>query len=515
MNSLQILYAITDIDSRYILSAQEVMGLMTSPARRKAISRKLVLIVATLAFIAATFTTALAVSPEFRDSVFAFWGISQTEIIPELNPFEEQGATEMDVKRDKIDIGGIIEATYVQCPMHSYAQNSIFKVCTDEVMMNSGNHYDAYYVEEQSFIQLEEQHFSETYQILGRDIHMEFDWVEYNGIVSFTYVDPDVSFRKANLSGPAEATLFTVDIDLPGDLGCIGYPVLINVRTGELNDICAGTGVEHLPEISQAAISEDLSKLLLVDRDGLIYYLDLLSRQLYSLDALSGEHVAECSLIGNTIACWTLEDASIEEAKLGTYRAWTIDLTTFARTELFSGIPATAATSYDVWSETYGLYEDVPDIWANVSNGKELEPLGCEGLHFIEGFDKTLHWGNMYAGSHFAVEVNSDRTVSVIDLATGEKALIDGFLWPDAAYPNIEYCPSPDGRKLLFHTRTTDGYFATIGVLDFDQKLYFEFDRQNLGLTWEHTVYWLDNDTIVVDTKDNGTSKDFYLYRLL
>lgn len=515
MNATQLLDALTDIDNRQLLSAQELLGYAQSRSRRRSLRSRLILVAAVIALLAASFTTAMAVSPTFREAVYRYFVAEQKEIIPEFDPFDEIDPTAMEVERDAIDIGGIIQATYVHYPMYSHARNGVFMVCTDEVMMNSGNHYEAYYVEEENFLKLESQHFSQDYQIMGNDIHMEFDWVEHNGIVSYTYIDADVPFRKANLSGDASATLFTVDLELPGGLGNTAYPVLINVRTGELTDICAGTGVEKLPNLYQAAISEDLTKLLLVDWDGEIYYVDLVARQLYRVDELSGEETAECALIGDSLACWALEGASVEDVNLGTYRAWSIDLNTLERRELFSGIPATATTSYDVWSETYELYQNAPGVWEKLSGGKELEPLGCAGLHFIEGFSKTSHWGNMYSGTWFAIEVDNSRNVYVIDLTTGEKSSIPGFLWPETEYPYITCDPSPDGKKLLIYTYNMDGYFDSIGVLDFEKKSYNAFNRMNLGKAHEHTVYWFDHNSVIVNTHDDAGTMDYYIYQLL
>lgn len=515
MKTMQFLDALTDIENRYLLSAQELLGYTHQRPRHRRLRSRLILIAAVISLIAASFTTAMAVSPTFREAVYRFFVTEEKEIIPEFDPFDEISPTTMEVEQEPITIGGTIQATYVHFPMQSHARNGVFMVCTDEVMMNSGNHYDAYYVEGRDVIKLESRHFSQDYRILGNDIHMEFDWVERNGTVSYTFVDSDVPFRKSNLAGDASATLFTVDLELPDGLGNTAYPVLINVRTGELTDICAGTGVEKLPNICQAAISEDLTRLLLVDWDGNLYYADLTAKQLYSVDALSGEKTAECALAGDTLACWALDGASIEEVNLGTYRAWSIDLNTLECKELFSGIPATATTSYDVWSETYELYQNAPGIWEKIGGGKELEPLGCAGLHFIEGFSKTSHWGNMYAGTRFAIEVDPDRSVYVIDLATGEKSSIPGFLWPETEYPYITCLPSPDGKKLLIYTYNTDGYFDSIGVLDFDKKCYNVFDRQNLGKAHEHTVYWFDHNSIIVNTKDEAGTKDYYIYQLL
>lgn len=520
MNSQNILDAMTNIENTHILSAQKNLGYDTAMQtdtlrfiqKRRTMRRPLALAAVVILLMSICVTTVLAVSPELREMVFTFLGITEPEIVPELTDGDESKPGNMEVEDERTNIGGVMEATYIHYPAASHARNGIFLVCTDEVMMNSGNHYDAYYEENGEFIKLEEQTFRQDYQILGNDIHVEFDWVEYNGDVTLTYVDSIVPFRKSNLAGGAEATLFMLEIELPGGMGSTSYPVLINVRTGELTDICAGTGVEELPGLYNAAISEDLTRLLLVDWDKKLYYVDLVTKQLYSVDELSGEHAQECALTEDVLACWVLEGDSVEDGILGTYRAWGIDLTTLERTELFSGISATAATSYDVWSNSYDM---LPELWKEMSGGAELAPLTCEGIHHIQGFSMTSNWGNMYSGSKFAVEVDIDRNVYAIDLASGRKTIIDGFLWLDVEYPWVQCVPSADGEKLLIYTSTTEGYFGTIGVLDFAKKSYVEFSRENLNDRNEHTIYWFDNESIIIATSHEGNSKDYYVYRLL
>lgn len=520
MNNSTILDAMTHIENEYILSAGKKLGYGenahgSTPSverNRWSFRRTAALLAAVLVMTAALLTAAFAASPEFREMVYTFFGIGEPEVIPEKTPGEESTPGDMKVEENRVTIGGTIEGTYIHYPAFSAARNGIFMVCTDEVMMNSGNHYDAYYEENGEFRPLEEYTFCRDYHILGNDIHMEFEWVEHNGNVSFTYVDGDVPFRKSNLAGDVSATLFTLDIDLPGELGNTNYPVLINVETGELTDICAGTGVERLPGICQAAISEDLTRLLLADWDGNLFYVDLPAKQLYSVDDLAGTHVEECAFAGDTLACWVLEGDSIQEGKLGTYRAWSVDLATMTCRELFSGISATAATSYDVWSNAYDV---PPELWEEIGGGMEREPLTWEGLHFIEGFSRSSNWGNMYAGSKFALEVDSGRNVYVIDLATGERAVIDGLLWPEMEYPRIQCVPSADGEKLLIYTTTMEGYFGSVGVLDYGTKCYTEFSRENLSGKNEHTIYWFDNSSILIATSDREDSRDYYVYRLL
>ena len=129
-----------------------------------------------------------------------------------------------------------------------------------------------HYEENGECIRLGEHTFSQNYHILGNDIHLEFQWVEHEGNVSFTYMETDMPLYKPDCAGSVSSSLMMLRIDPPGDLAYTLYPVLINVQTGELTDICAGLGVENLPEILQAAISQDLTKLVLVDWEKNLYF---------------------------------------------------------------------------------------------------------------------------------------------------------------------------------------------------------------------------------------------------
>lgn len=507
MKPIELLCAMTYINSSYILSAQKRMGYLpeearpSKPLRAAPLLRKaLALAAALMIAVSVLFITALAVSEDFREYVFRFFRVEQTEVVPEYD--RENGEALFAVEQENVDIGGVIRGTYVHTPAASHARSGIFSVCTDETEMNSGNHYDAYALENGSFVKLEEQWFDREITVQGVTVPMKFEWTEHDGNVAVTYVDADAPYRLYGLSGSADSVL--ADVYLPGE-----YPVLLNLRTGEATDVLSGTGAETLGGIANAALTEDRTKMLLITYPGEIYLADLKEKTLLSVDALSGERVEECTVTGNTLVCWTLDGASIQEAALGTLRAWNIDLETMERRELFA-IPATPATSHDVWSEYQGdvTFDEAGNlVWVDKVAWSHA------GIQFLDGFNQTIHWGNLYAGSCFAVEVDQTRNVYVIDLQTGEKTVIPGYLWPETSYPLLECSPSPDGKKLLLYDRST-GHVGTVGVLDFEKKCYYEFDRENEKNVDEHLVYWFDHDSIIVTAENGSLIQDYYVYRL-
>lgn len=502
MNALQLLDALGNVQDPYILSAARHLGYEKHIRKRRfPLGRTAACLTAALLMLCLSFGTAMAVSPEFREFVYSFLRIEQPEVIPNHTDPIPESSGHLSVEPEKIRIGAQLEGTYVHTPVASHARNGLFLICTDEVMMNSGNHYDAYREERGALVKLEERTFCRDYTILGNDFHVEFKWVDAGGHCVITYADSRELWRKQNLSGPLEHTLFTFSCQIPGGKYLTNYPVLMDMNTGELTDILAGTGAENLDGIYQASISQDLTRMVLVTQEKELYYVDIPGKKLYSVDELSGEHAEECALTDTTLTCWVLEGDSIEEAALGTYRIWAIDLKTMERRDLFQALPATPATSYDVWSETCRIWENTaPD---------------SVGLHFLEGFNMTSHWGNMYSGSRFALEVDENRNVWVIDLATAEKSIIDGFTWPEMQYPQVECIPSPDGQKLLIQWRAEMTYYDRISILDFGQKTYFTFSRENLNAVNEHTIYWFDHNSILIATTSHEGTTDYYVYRLL
>lgn len=379
---------------------------------------------------------ALVANAEFRESVCAFFGITD-----------------------------LVKGTYIHLPIQSSAKNGLFMVCTDEVQMNSGNHYAAYYEENGECIRLEEHTFDQNYHILGNDIHLKFQWVEHEGNVSFTYIETDIPLYKPDCAGSVSSSLMMLRIDPPGDFAYTLYPVLINVQTGELTDICAGLGVENLPEILQAAISQDLTKLVLVDWEKNLYFVDLVNKGLYQVDELIGKKVSSCVLAGEKLVCLTEEN--------GIYSAYAFDPATGKSEEVYSGRPK-----------------------------------------FIRGFDHHFLSNAMYLGTRFALETDADRNVFVIDLTNGTRSHMSGLLWPETGSGKVECVPSIDGNKLLIYKRAAAKY-ESVGVVDFLRKSYTAFSCEDLNDVDGRTAYWFDHESVIIEARsDDNSGKDYYIYRI-
>lgn len=474
MKAFELLDAMTDISNEQIQSAQQRLGYepqQPTPRRPIRLKRLLFLSAAILAIMAAMLATAMAVNTDFRAFVFDILRMEQPHIIED--PALDAPLTAENMYVEAPMIGDPIQARRIHTPVASHARNGVFLLCTDEVEMRQGSRYDAYYEQDGELIKLEQKHFRHDYSLYGADFSIELDWVEYQNAPKITWIDPNQPIRLPNHSGPTSAALVQFLLPQTGSW----YPVLLNFHTGEVTDVLADTGADQLSRIDKAAISPDCTKMLLgqlTADDYLLYYADLSSKTLYSLDQLFGQHIDACSLIDNTLACWSYQD--------GSYTAWNLNLSTMEKTLLFAG---------------------KPDAFALENNGV--------GLVFLMGFDNMNHWGEMYAGSRFALEVDADQKISIIDLKTGLVSPLEGFTWP----ANAQRIPSPDGKKLLIAAGEDGMDLEYIGILDTEHHQLTEFARDH-GTLGEFGPYWFDQNTVALQgpVNSDSLSADYFLYQI-
>lgn len=493
MNADVLLDAIGLLDDRYFETEVKTRVI---PWRRRMIA-----LVAAVLIVILSIGTVMAVSSDFRLMVFRFFRIEQPVVIPstpvdtqidpgnmiveptvqiEVKPTTQEGAAEQYGKQ-------VVTGMYVHTPVATHARDGVFLVNKDSVSMKQGNHYDAYYEDKGELVKLPQHVFNQTYTVHGCRVHVWFEWAEHNGGAVMTWVDPDAQFRTYNGQPSAEAMLFYFRLTWQmenGEYRSGAYPVLLNLYTGEMTELLAGTEAEWMPYFDSMAISQDRTKLLLRQKErkeSSLYYVDLLSKEVYSLDELSGEHVDACSLAGNKLICWSSTD---HEYKANCYKIWNFDLTTFERTDLF----------------------------AEMLNAEQTRAEDA-GIVFLEGFDGRSHWGNNYTGSPFALAVDENQTLCLIDLASGEKVSLPEMRWQ----PGMSMNPSSDGSKLLMTSRTEGELdIGCVAVVDYDRRTVLQFYRDNPNQILESMAYWYDANTVVVCSEVYSTSlcTDYYFYKL-
>jgi hypothetical protein len=103
----------------------------------------------------------------------------------------------------------------------------------------------------------------------------------------------------------------------------------------------------------------------------------------------------------------------------------------------------------------------------------------------------------------------------VIDLLNGQRSIIDGFEWQQDDEVFTECVPSADGNKLLIYSRGPTTYYESIGVLDFSNRTYVKFSRENVGSVNEHRAFWFDNNSVAIATSGDDDTRQYYIYRIV
>ena len=480
MNAENILFALTDIEDSYIRDAQNHMSYGAVGHRKTSCLKRTLLVAAVLLLlVVASFTTAMAASGTFREKVFRFLQIQQEPVVEDS--IDKPITTKDMYAEDTFTIGETITGQYVHTPVASHARVGVYLVCTDPVEMRQASHYDAYLEQNGEFIQLENHDFRKEYTLYGCPFTIDGTWAERDGSAFFTWLPSDASIRTYNQYDSTQFSMVLVHLTLQNAHGMeyyTSYPVLLDLHTGELSDVLAGTQAYTLPGIEHAAITPDQTKMLLqqTTQSGYkLFYADLVKHRLYDLDELSGQRTDACTVIDDVLTCWQNRGDS--------FQIWKIDLNTMERTEL---------------------------VKHGFNSG--MTPAPDAGIQFLQGFDNWNHSGNMYAGTHFAVLVDDEQAVSVLDLKNGEVTPVPGLVWPQ----DVERIASPDGKKLLLTKPKSDSSDTYIGVLDFTQRQYVEFTQTNNQPREEGYPYWFTNDAVIFMNSVSWDSycSDYHVYRL-
>ena len=491
MNSELLLDAIGEARDEHIVSAVTRLGYITTntskPLSRKSRTPKrkaLIGLAAAIILLLGSFVTAMAVSEDFREAVFAFFHISVLEVVPETRPETQSESPEYSVS--EVELDEMIHAKYIWIPGWSTSQNGIFLCSKDEIVYNRGSRFELYAEEGNELIPVETRAVNMDYNWNGRDYHFEFEWGAHGNHLAFAYVYDRGDNGWYFMTIPDSASSVMVSFDHITKYNDDEYPIysqypmVFDLENERIIDPLEGCGVESLTRISNAVFSDDLSRALLAQNSDdylshMLYYCDTGAKQFYSIDELSGQRTDACVFTGDNLTCWALGDD-------GNYDCWRINLTTYERTEVFEDIPA--------YNKAAG-----------------------HGIVFIDGFDIMHHAGWACPGSSYALEVKEDASVYVIDLDNGEQFLIEGFLWPDSVNTDMECVGNPTGTRLLICERGEGSFgYNRVGVIDFAAKCYIRLERGDFTIN-EQSIYWFDADRIVVATDSDEIGGSVYIYK--
>ncbi|MGN0981332.1 MAG: hypothetical protein ACI4O0_00425 [Candidatus Limivicinus sp.] len=365
-----------------------------------------------------------------------------------------------------VKAGAVISELYKGKPLRPAEGCGLFLLCSDPVEMNQGSHYDAFALNAEGTLeQLKEQLFNNAYTLDGNRYHLNFDWTTHEGVKVATYVSSDMAASMVYLSDAGSESLFLLRWRTgQGSTVYNCYPVTLDLESGELTDFLAGCRLDSLDQICNAAFNPDRSGILLAQEGGAIYYCDLKSNAVYSLDGLSGEPVKACTLISDRIICWNQSGEG--SGALGDYRFWSISLTDFRRQEM----PA--------------LQTDVDTAALRFAH--------------LAGFDSQLRGGRMFSGSRYALCTSGSGQTYVLDMEEWSLRAVEGYTLPAS---NLSCTGSPDGQRLLLKDTGSN----KAAVLDYRDCTMVWLDIQNA-----ERLIWFDSDTVLEQPGDGN----FFLYDL-
>ena len=507
MTRLDFLTNLNDAQDEYIEDAlslldSKIISIKPKPVRR-VFRRVFTGLVAAIIILLSSFAVAMAASPEFREAVFSFFHI-RTADVTEHSPVENQELTIENSSSQENDEEIHVTVTRVKLPIKGSGANGLFRICTDEIEYNQGSHYDLYSQQGGELVKLESHAVRTTETRFGKTFRFDFEWASDGKNTAIGYIrspegtSDDGDYRIQFLTGhPYEALVL-----LTNESGGL-YPLRMDLNTGALTDFTASIDMNRVGGITawgysdngrllDLSLSGDLTRLVFRNPDGTVFYGNLTTGDLINISDLVGDDLDSACLAGDdTIVCRSKVGGSFDEEKAEQYVApsicfWRISLDTM-QPEQVGVFPTTALTNPEA-----------------ILHGTEL--IGA-GLVYPA-----------VSANRYLLDIDAERHVFVTDLANGERAEIEGFLWPETPLSRIECQGSPCGDRLLISEYDEQGELYRLTVLDFSRLLWITIDRENAAGGIEHWRTWFDNDRIMIDSDsvdENGRSTGeswYYLY---
>ncbi len=236
------------------------------------------------------------------------------------------------------------------------------------------------------------------------------------------------------------------------------YPYLCNLETGEITDILAGTGVSELEYAYQYIWSESMNRLFVTTRE---------PRRTYYCDIERGIFAPLDELVDSDALWGTFADGDTavitNSMPSATCSAWALNLDTLVCRQTLTDAPA----------------YDGP---------------GSEGAQLL--------------GDRYCIYTSETGAATVIDLVTGERRPVDGFVNRGSFLAN--------GSKLLYYSTDEDAgglSISALGVIDMDTGTFTAFDRSGYENMTGASVGWLDDERIMLESASSGSGLHYlYIY---
>ena len=420
------------------------------PVKRR---RAPLLLAAVLTVLLALLATAVSADESFRREVFQFFRIPVAEQVPQdLDAGKEGDALFLGTT----ELEGGVTVQYLRLTGQWDDENGILCHWQDEARTEA----DFYAVTDGGLQSLESHRLTTTVSWRGTDYAIDLQWAAFGDalrVQAFGNQNWDVSY----LEGRADAVLLRLFGGTGEEYG--EHAMLLDLSTGEVTDLFAGTGAEELTNVVQITLSGDLRRAILsCDYGEQLYLCDLEKKTTKPVEEVLGGPVDGLwFIVGDLVGWYTMDEAY-------RYTCFVADLADGTTTLRFADQPA---------------YQ------------RELD----RGVVFLEG--------------RYVLEVLEDRQTVLLDLLTGAETAVADFTYPEG---DSRTRPNSTGNKILFLEMEMDGEglgISELTVLDLERGTAAALGREGYDVRQEVSVSWFDDDRVVIRSEEADGTQLLSLYR--
>lgn len=462
MKALELSEKLGYINDDLIEKAAAIGGLVK---RRRAVKRIVVAALIAAIVLIGTFSTAMAVSEDFRAAVIAFFKLSTPETVaPDVTKMSSGDITVYSSS----SIDGLVDINYLKIDGDYEYNDGVVYVWHGDNDYANGTYYC---VVDNTLVPLHTERIETSFTCRGYTWDVRFDYAVVDGI-PYIHNIPDsrmpeleegenlYAYASTLKNGDTEKVLLTLPFPHSNARSYSEYLVELDIATDTVTDFLSQCDFENMPYlIENIAISDNLSKAIVTcyseDYNGYAttYYCDVTVGKLVPISDITGlEATDNYTLLDNETLFYTTDNTD----------GWRLNLQTDEKYQVYSGLKA---------------YTDADG-----------------GVQFL--------------GGKYALVINTDRSVRLMNLATGTQSLIDGFQFTvqTGAYLNA------DQSKIYFICYNDNLEIGNLGLLDISAAKMILLDREGQEIRREWNPDWFDNNRIAVSARDDSKNQYLYLY---
>lgn len=466
-----------------VLHGHSHNGSRSGPGRTRRISHRLSFIAAAvLLLLMSVFTMAMAFSEDFRSAVFRFLRISGSDVV--LPAEDEPDWSDSIEIIGETSVEDALSVQYIRINgIYTCGEGGAIYLYDEQTREETA----AYTVENGELHRLTPHRDSLEYTWNGIAYSIDFVWYDDGDriYVNSSGYDSEHAAGWSVQAVSGSDCLAAITLSQGAQIDYQVYPLLYDLRRQQLQDPVAQCEALKSRPMTWTAFSEN-AVLLLIDCDYLdsdLYCLDPASHTLYSLDQLSGMRVLGAWFLDSKTICCVSEDQD------GNNTCRTLTLAPSGDDNEYAG-------------ETSG---------ENPSDDSSYGGICSEIFSSLPGLESSAGRGIQFTGGRYGLLVEENGETWVMDLKTGQKAIIENFTYPSE---EVFTTRNSAGDKILFVRRDSSSAgsglaVSEMGILSLNEYSFTVFSREGYETRYEGSVSWFDNDRILIEAV---SGQDNYLY---